>query len=71
MSSSNAYVELTPDRLQSATTVVSSAWIALLALRKEYPSVVGDLPERLAVLEGLLGETWFEVAVAEALSRGV
>lgn len=55
MSDSNAY-PLTRGRVFDATRLVMEARATLNALRERghFPAVIGDLPERLAVLEGLL-----------------
>lgn len=44
---------LTRGRLSDAGYLLGEAKWALEVLQKDYPSVVGDLPERLAVLQGL------------------
>lgn len=53
---------LTTARLLSAATVVFEATVTLDILRKSHPWFVGQLPERLAVLQGLIqqaeGEAW-------------
>ena len=65
MSDSNAYHELTSDRLNSAIDVIGDARIVLQMLRDSYPSTIDDLPERVAVLEGLIRETYLAVRVQE------
>jgi len=51
---------LTADRANSGMTVLNSARIVLEVLRErgEHSILIGDLPEKLAVLEGVLCEAW-------------
>lgn len=57
MSDSNACGMLTPERVISGTAVLNGARTVLEVLR-ERGELIGDLPERLAVLEGMLDTTW-------------
>jgi hypothetical protein len=49
----NADLPLTRGRLMSAVTLIAEAQATLVELRKDHPILVADLPERLAVLQGL------------------
>jgi hypothetical protein len=72
MSDSNAYAALTIDRLSPARDIVAEARYVLMALLEAYPvhaGRFGDLPTRLAVLEGVLQDTRDAVAAAMTMAE--